>query len=123
MRPASRTVIQTVPVPIERVFALLTDPNRMAEWLPGCGGTQSDKPLRKGVRFKVRFGQRMTEFEAVDFAPPTTFGWVDRGGRNGWKPFFRLDPSAQSTAVIVRYRSAPPTPIACLHRRIYEQRR
>ena len=34
MRPASRTVIQTVPVPIERVFALLTDPNRMAEWLP-----------------------------------------------------------------------------------------
>jgi len=24
---------------------------------------QSDKPLRKGVRFKVRFGQRMTEFE------------------------------------------------------------
>src|SRR2546425_5096239 len=85
MHPVSRTVIQTLPVSIERVFALLTDPSRMAEWLPGCAGTQSDKPLRKGVRFKVRFGQRMTEFEVVDFTPPTTFGWVERGERNGWK--------------------------------------
>src|SRR6266480_3981520 len=99
MRPVSRTVIQTLPVSIERVFALLTDPSRMAEWLPGCAGTQSDKPLRKGVRFKVRFGQRMTEFEVVDFTPPTTFGWVERGERNGWKTFFRLDPTAESTAV------------------------
>src|SRR5438552_10458705 len=123
MRPASRTVIQTVPVPIERVFALLTDPNRMAEWLPGCGGTQSDKPLRKGVRFKVRFGQRMTEFEVVDFAPPTTFGWVERGGRNGWKTFFRLDPSAQSTAVTVRDVWAPRTLIAWLRSRIFEKAR
>src|SRR5438132_1170250 len=81
MRPVSRTVIQTLPVSIERVFALLTDPSRMAEWLPGCAGTQSDKPLRKGVRFKVRFGQRMTEFEVVDFTPPTTFGWVERTSR------------------------------------------
>src|SRR5207247_561051 len=61
MRPVSRTVIQTLPVSIERVFALLTDPSRMAEWLPGCAGTQSDKPLRTGVRFKVRFGQRTSE--------------------------------------------------------------
>src|SRR2546422_8563992 len=81
MHPVSRTVIQTLPVSMERVFALLTDPSRMAEWLPGCAGTQSDKPLRKGVRFKVRFGQRMTEFEVVDFTPPTTFGWVERGER------------------------------------------
>src|SRR5204863_8160043 len=78
MHPVSRTVIQTAAVSIERVFAVLPDPSRMAEWLPGCAGTQSDKPLRKGVRFKVRFGQRMTEFEVVDFTPPTTFGWVER---------------------------------------------
>ncbi len=83
MHPVSRTVIQTVPVSIERVFALLTDPGRMAEWLPGCAGTQTDKPLKKGVRFKVRFGERTTEFEVVDFTPPTTFGWVERGERNG----------------------------------------
>src|SRR6266480_493901 len=99
MRPVSRTVIQTLPVSIERVVALLTDPSRMAEWLPGCAGTQSDKPLRKGVRFKVRFGERTTEFEVVDFMPPTTFGWVERGERNGWKTFFRLDPSAAAPVV------------------------
>ncbi len=123
MHPVSRTVIQTVPVSIERVFALLTDPSRMAEWLPGCAGTQSDKPLRKGVRFKVRFGQRMTEFEVVDFTPPTTFGWVERGERNGWKTFFRLDPTAESTAVTVRDVWAPRSLVSWLRGRLFEKRR
>ena len=123
MRPVSRTVIQTLPVSIERVFALLTDPSRMAEWLPGCAGTQSDKPLRKGVRFKVRFGQRMTEFEVVDFTPPTTFGWVERGERNGWKTFFRLDPTAESTAVTVRDVWAPRSLVSWLRGRLFEKRR
>ena len=123
MHPVSRTVIQTLPVSIERVFALLTDPSRMAEWLPGCAGTQSDKPLRKGVRFKVRFGQRMTEFEVVDFTPPTAFGWVERGERNGWKTFFRLDPTAESTAVTVRDVWAPRSLVAWLRGRLFEKRR
>jgi uncharacterized protein YndB with AHSA1/START domain len=123
MGPVSHTVIQSVPVPIERVFALLTDLGRMAEWLPGCAGTESDKPLRKGVRFKVRFGQRQTEFEVVDFAPPTTFGWVERGERNGWKTFFRLDQRAESTAVTVRDVWAPRSLIAWLRGRLFEKRR
>src|SRR5438876_459574 len=106
-----------------RVFALHTDPSRMAEWLPGCAGTQSDKPLRKGVRFKVRFGQRMTEFEVVDFTPPTTFGWVERGERNGWKTFFRLDPTAESTAVTVRDVWAPRSLVSWLRGRLFEKRR
>src|SRR5258706_11207767 len=88
MRPVSRTVIHTIPVSIERVFALLTDPGRMAEWLPGCGGTESDKPPRKGGRVKVRVGQRTTQFEVVDFTPPTTFRWGERGERNGWEKVF-----------------------------------
>src|SRR5258706_14321099 len=74
MRPVSRTVIQTLPVSIERVFALLTDPGRMAEWLPGCGGSQSDKPLRKGGRVKDRFGERQTEIEGVGITAPQTLG-------------------------------------------------
>src|SRR3989442_15926123 len=119
MHPVSRTVIQTVPVPIERVFALLTDPGRMAEWLHGCAGTQSDKPLRKGVRFKVRFGQPMTEFEVVDFTPPTAFGWVERGERNGWKTLFRLDRAAESTPVTVRDVWAPRAPHSCLRGRLF----
>src|SRR2546427_882092 len=123
MRTVSRTVIQTVPVSIERVFALLTDPSRMAEWLPGCAGTQSDKPLKKGVRFKVRFGQRTTEFEVVDFTPPTTFGWVERGERNGWKTFFRLDRAADAAAVTVRDVWAPRSVIARLRGNLFEKRR
>src|SRR5437867_4859636 len=110
MRPVSRTVIQTVPVSIERVFALLTDPGRMAEWLPGCAGTESDKPLRNGVRVKVRFGERTTEFEVVHFTPPTTFGWVERGERNARKTFFRRDVTAASTAVTVRDVCDPGSP-------------
>jgi uncharacterized protein YndB with AHSA1/START domain len=123
MHPVSRTVIQTLPVSIERVFALLTDPSRMAEWLPGCAGTQSDRPLKKGVRFKVQFGQRTTEFEVVDFAPPTTFGWVERGERHGWKTFFRLDRAADATAVTVRDVWAPRSLIAWLRGKFFEKRR
>jgi len=70
-----------------------------------------------------RFGERTTEFEVVDFTPPTTFGWVERGGRNGWKTFFRLDPSAQSTAVTVRDVWAPRTLIAWVRGRLFEKRR
>ncbi|PYO12959.1 MAG: hypothetical protein DMD31_14735 [Gemmatimonadetes bacterium] len=102
MRPVSHTLINSIRAPIERVFALLTDPARIAQWLPGCDGVQSDVPLRKGVRFKARFGGRQTEFEVVDFSPPTTFGWVERGERKGWKTFFRLDASAGATAVTIR---------------------
>src|SRR3989441_3093121 len=70
MRPVSHTLINSIRAPIDRVFALLTDPGRIAQWLPGCDGVQSAGPLRKGARFTARFGARQTEFEIVDFAPP-----------------------------------------------------
>jgi len=123
MHPVSHTIIHSVPVPIERVFALLTDPARIAQWLPGCGGIESKVPLKKGVRFKARFGERLTEFEVVDFAPPTTFGWVERGQRHGWKTFFRLDANAGVTAVTVRDVWAPQSFIAWLRGRLFEKRR
>src|SRR5438309_6682019 len=78
MRPVSHTLINSIRAPIDRVFALLTDPGRIAQWLPGCDGVQSAGPLRKGARFTARFGARQTEFEIVDFTPPSTFGWVER---------------------------------------------
>src|SRR2546427_1725342 len=65
----------------------------------------------------------MTEFEVVDFTPPTTFGWVERGERNGWKTFFRLDPTAESTAVTVRDVWAPRSLVAWLRGRLFEKRR
>src|SRR5438132_1170251 len=60
MRPVSRTVIQTLPVSIERVFALLTDPSRMAEWLPGCALHPAEGRGRREV-YDLEFGHALTE--------------------------------------------------------------
>jgi uncharacterized protein YndB with AHSA1/START domain len=102
MRPFSHTLIDHVRAPIDRVFALLSDPARMPEWLPGCSAVATAGPLKNGARLKARFGTRLTEFEIVDFAPPNTFGWVERGQRRGSKTFFRLDFVGGATAVTVR---------------------
>src|SRR5205823_10605340 len=102
MQPVSHTLINSVRAPVDRVFALLTDPKRLAQWLTGCDSVQSQGPLKKGARFTAGFGARQTEFEIVDFTPPTTFGWVERGQRKGWKTFFRLDAGAGATAITIR---------------------
>ncbi len=112
MRPVTHTLIDHVRAPIDRVFTLLTDPGRMPEWLPGCSGVETEAPLKKGARFKPRFGTRLTEFEVVDFAPPNTFGWVERGQRRGSKTFFRLDFCAyplRSVSRLTRDTGALPT--------------
>src|SRR5439155_4083146 len=88
MRPISYTLIDHVRAPIDQVFALLTDPDRMADWLPGCGGVQSEGLLKRAARFKARFGDRLAEFEIVDFIPPRTVGWANAGsGRARTRPF------------------------------------
>ncbi len=102
MRRVTRTLIDHVRAPIDRVFALLSDPARMPEWLPGCSAVETEGPLKHGARLQARFGTRLTEFEIVDFAPPNTFGWVEQGQRWGSKTFFRLDFVGGSTSVTVR---------------------
>jgi uncharacterized protein YndB with AHSA1/START domain len=102
MRPVTRTLIDHVRASIDRVFALLSDPARMPEWLPYCSAVESAGPLKNGARFKARFGTRLTEFEIVDFAPPNKFGWAERRQRRGSKMFFRLDFVGGSTSVTVR---------------------
>src|SRR5438034_8575603 len=47
MRPVSHTLINSIRAPIDRVFALLTDPARIAQWLPGCDGVQSAGASRR----------------------------------------------------------------------------
>ena len=123
MRPVAHTLIQSVRAPIERVFALLTDPRRVADWLPGCTGAQSEGPLKKGARLKVRFGERVTEVEVVDFARPATFGWAERGARKGWKTFFRLDATGESTTVTIRDVWTPHSLGAWLRGRFLERRK
>ena len=101
MRPVRHTLIDHIRAPADRVFEVLTNPDRIAEWLPGCGAVQSDGPLRKGTRFRARFGARLTEFEIVDFHRPQTFGWAERGQRQSSKVFFRLDATGGGGATAV----------------------
>jgi uncharacterized protein YndB with AHSA1/START domain len=102
MRPVHHTLISSVGAPIERVFSLLASAERMAAWLPFCGGVEAKGPLDKGSRLKVWFGDRTTDFEIVDCSAPNTFGWVERGARAGCKTFFRLDWAGSATTVTIR---------------------
>ena len=82
MRPVSHTYVDSVRAPVVQVFAAITDPARIAKWLPGCEGVEGSAPFKKGSRFTARFpGQRSSEFEVVDFSAPATFGWTERGER------------------------------------------
>jgi uncharacterized protein YndB with AHSA1/START domain len=123
MRPVVHTLINSIGAPIDRVFALLTDPGRIAQWLPGCVAVRSEGPLRKGARFTAQFGERLTEFEVVDFAPPSAFGWIERGQRKGSKRFFRLDAGTGSTAVTIRDVWLPQSILGWVRGRFLEKRR
>ena len=51
MGPVSFTYSANVPAPIDKVFALISDPLRMSEWLPNCVGvkaTTSEKRATTG---------------------------------------------------------------------------
>ena len=123
MRPITRTVVKSIPAPVSDVFTLLTDPNRIPHWLPGCDGVQSEGPLQRGASLKVRFGLRVTTFEIVDFTASRTFGWVERGQRQGWKTVFQLEPVGAATAVTIRDVWTPPSFSAWLRGRFFDQRR
>src|SRR5437016_12611518 len=93
MRPVSFTYTGTVGAPIDKVFALITDPSRMPEWLPGC---QSVKPAPKltgrGDRHRIFFerdGRRSdVQIEVIDYNPPYPYGWVEIRRRAGPRPLF-----------------------------------
>ncbi|HEX4574791.1 MAG TPA: SRPBCC family protein [Gemmatimonadales bacterium] len=100
-RPVSFYATGRVPAGIDALFALLTDPARMPEWLPGCDAAVSDGPIGQGVHIRARFGSRVTEFDVVDHVPPHRFGWAERGQRKGWRLWFRLNPADSGTAVTI----------------------
>jgi uncharacterized protein YndB with AHSA1/START domain len=102
MRPVRHTLIDHISAPIDAVFAALTDPRRIERWLPGCVAVLVDGPIGKGTHLKVQFGSRITDIDIVDFRPPRTFGWVERGQRRDYKTFFQLDPTSGATAVTIQ---------------------
>ena len=122
MRPITYTLTSTIPAPIEQVFAALTDPNRMAQWLPAARAVEVTAPLHLGSRFRVLFDSRDSEVEVVDFNPNTVFGWVERVGRRQWKTYFRLDFAGASTQLTVQQVWVPPSPWAWLKVRLRPSR-
>jgi len=122
MRPVAHTLIDSVRVPLVQLFAFLTSPGRIPDWLPGCTAVEYEGPLKQGARFQARFGERVTEFEIVDFTPPTTFGWVERGERKGCKTFFHLEGDRGSTSVTIRDVWIPQSLYASLRGRFLHKR-
>ena len=122
MRQVSHTLIEQVRAPIDQVFTALTDPRSLERWLPGCSAVLASGPVRKGSRLTAQFGPRTTEFDVVDFQPPNTFGWVERGQRKNCKTFFRLDSGRVSTAVTIRQVWTPPSVGAWIKGRLFPKR-
>jgi hypothetical protein len=78
--------------------------------------------IAKGTRLKVQFGRRTTELDVVDFRPPRTFGWVERGQRKDYKTFFQLDPTSGATAVTIQEVWTPASLAAWVRGRFFSKR-
>jgi uncharacterized protein YndB with AHSA1/START domain len=129
MRSVSFTYSARVPAPIDRVFALISDPLRMPEWLPRCVGVKATTPDRgpgKGARYKVTFQRESNRHEAVieiiDFQPPHTFGWVEIYHRAGSKTFFGLGFEGGSTKVSLKHIWQPTGFRSWLNGQFYRRR-
>ena len=129
MRPVSFTYSGTVPAPIDKVFALISDPMRMPEWLPRCvavKATTNDARVGKGSRFKVTFQRDANRHEAVieiiDFQSPHSFGWVEIYHRAGSKTFFGLGFAGGSTKVTLKHIWQPTGFRSWLNGQFYRRR-
>ena len=113
MRPVSLTYSGTVVAPIERVFELIADPTRMPQWFPQCrAAVPAPEPNRKGARHRLqllRDGPPIdAEIEILEYAPPTSYGWVETYHRAGSKTFFALQFDGGSTRITMKYIWRPP---------------
>jgi uncharacterized protein YndB with AHSA1/START domain len=122
VRPVSYAAVDRLPAVIQHVFTVLTDPDRIPEWLPGCDGAHTDEPIKRGVYIKARFGKRMAQFEITDYAPPTSFGWSERGQRRSSTLGFRLYAVGSSTTVTVSEVWAPTSLAAWAWGRLISRR-
>ncbi len=108
MRPVSLTYSGTVGAPIDRVFALITDPARMPEWLPSCRAvTPAPKLTGKGDRHRILFerdGRRVdAEIEIIEYTPPHNYGWVEIRRRKGSRTYIHLQFQGGATKITMKY--------------------
>jgi uncharacterized protein YndB with AHSA1/START domain len=122
MTPVTTTLTTTIPAPVDRVFAVLTDPHQMAQWLPAARAVEAVPPLQKGSRLRVVYDTRDTEIEVVDFNPPTVFGWAERIGRRQWRTFFRMEFAGASTRLTVQQVWQAPNLFAWLKVKLRQNR-
>lgn len=105
----STTLTGSLPAPLELVFALLTDPKKMPQWIASCRGVNADGPVKKGTRLTIEFARRSTEFLITDFTPPELFGWTEMGARTGSQTVFKLAFAGATTTVTMRHVWSPKT--------------
>ncbi len=113
MRPISLTHSGTIGVPVEKVFALLSDPTRIPEWLPGCQAlTKREGPPGKGQRWRLRMKtpRRVADIhlEVIEYSPPTGLAWEEMLPRTGSKTYFKLEFSGGATQLTMKHVWAPP---------------
>ncbi len=129
MGPVSFTYSASVPAAIDNVFALISDPLRMPEWLPRCVAVQATTNHKfpgKGARYKLTFQRESHRHEAVieiiDFQAPHTFGWVEIYHRAGSKTFFGLGFAGGSTKVSLKHIWVPTGFRSWLNGQFYRRR-
>jgi len=129
MGPVSFTYSASVPAAIDNVFALISDPLRMPEWLPRCVAVQATTNHKfpgKGARYKLTFQRESHRHEAVieiiDFQAPHTFGWVEIYHRAGSKTFFALGFAGGSTKVSLKHIWVPTGFRSWLNGQFYRRR-
>src|SRR5690348_5925429 len=127
MRPVSLTFSGHVGVSIEAVFKLLTDPTRRAEWLPNCVSVvPGPQGKGKGDRHRLHFERNGRKADAVieviEFAPPTSYGWVEIIHRRGSKTYFKLEFQGGSTRITMKHVWTPASWRAWLLGQFYRRR-
>ncbi len=122
MEPVVYTLTTVVPAPMDRVFEILTDPHRMAQWLPAARAVEAIAPLKKGSRLRIVFDTREAEIEIVDHNPPTVFGWSERAGRRAWRTYFRLEFAGGSTHLTVQQVWQAPSLLAWIKVKLRQHR-
>jgi uncharacterized protein YndB with AHSA1/START domain len=108
MRPVWITYTGSVGVSVDQVFALISDPVRMPEWLPNCTATVPASTQKgKGDRHRVRFEREGRKIdiviEVIEYTPPTTYAWVEIIHRRGSKTFFKLEFQGGVTRITMKH--------------------
>ena len=87
---------------MSEVFDILSDPERIPDWLPGCRAAKCEGPLRKKSRVTLSFGRRAVDFVVSEYSAPTSIAWTELAPRDGAQIFFQLAFGGGTTKLTVK---------------------